>query len=154
VRFLYYDSIINIEKGKEITGVKTFSLSEEFFRGHFSKRASIPGIIFVEAMAQLLGWLIIYSNDFNLTAVLSVVEGARVPVNIRPGIIVEIRGTIVSTSERDSMGRASVYHNGIEIAGIKRILYSHFHKTNQDELIKRFCYYSGFSPGEIARKVT
>ncbi|MEO5357554.1 MAG: hypothetical protein H7844_09695 [Nitrospirae bacterium YQR-1] len=149
MRFLYYDSVSNIVKGKEIVGVKTFSLSEEFLRGHFSKRAVIPGVIFMEAMAQLLGWLIIYSNDFNLTAVLSLVEGVRVPFNIRPGISVDICGTIVSTSERDSMGRACVYHNGTEIARIDRILYSHFHKTDREELMQRFCYYSGYSPGEI-----
>jgi hypothetical protein len=32
MRFLYYDRINSIEKGKKIVGVKTFTLSEEFFR--------------------------------------------------------------------------------------------------------------------------
>lgn len=149
MRFLYYDRVSNIEKGKEISGVKTFSLSEEFLRGHFRKRAVIPGVIFVEAMAQLLGWLIIYSNDFNLSAIMTLVEGAMVPVNIRPGISVEIRGTIVSGSKNDTMGRTQVFHDGTEIARIERILFSHFHKVDKDELIQRFCYYSGFNPLEI-----
>ena len=55
MRFLYYDRIDNIEKGRSITGVKTFTLSEEFFRRHFTKQALVPGVIYVEAMAQLLG---------------------------------------------------------------------------------------------------
>ncbi|MBF0464007.1 MAG: hypothetical protein HQK88_10845 [Nitrospirae bacterium] len=151
MRFLYYDRVLNIEKGKEITGVKTFSLSEEFFRGHFSKRAVIPGVIFVEAMAQLLGWLIIYSNDFNLSAIMTLVEGAKLPVNVRPGISVVIRGTIVSGSKNDTMGHAQVFHEGNEIARIDRILFSHFHKTDKNELIKRFCYYSGFNTDEIKK---
>jgi 3-hydroxyacyl-[acyl-carrier-protein] dehydratase len=35
MRFLFYDKITEIEKGKSITGVKTFALSEEFHRGHW-----------------------------------------------------------------------------------------------------------------------
>ncbi len=143
MRFLYYDSITKIEKNKSITGIKTFTLSEEFLRSHFSKVAFVPGVIFIEAMAQLLGWLIIYSNDFKLSAIMSLVENVNISYNLRPGFKAEIHGEIISTSSRDSLGKAKILVDGKTIASMDRIIYSHFHKVSSGELEKLFNYYSG-----------
>ena len=143
MRFLFYDNVTHIEKGKSITGVKTFSLSEEFLRSHFSKVAFVPGVIFIEAMAQLLGWLIIYSNDFKLSTIISIVENVNISSNLRPGFKAEIQGEIVSTSSRDTLGKAKVLVDGKIIASIDRIIYSHFHKVSSGDLEKLFNYYSG-----------
>ncbi|MBF0345668.1 MAG: hypothetical protein HQL06_15750 [Nitrospirae bacterium] len=148
MRFLFYDSITEIEKGRTVSGVKTFALSEEFLRGHYSKKALIPGVIFIEAMAQLLGWLIIYSHDFKLSAILSLVEGVKVNSMLRPGLTAHIHGQLVSTSKMDSLGKAQVFVNGKEIASIQRIIFSHFHRIDSDELKKRFTYYSGLTLGQ------
>jgi 3-hydroxyacyl-[acyl-carrier-protein] dehydratase len=144
MRFLFYDAVTHIEKGKSITGVKSFSLSEEFLRGHYAKIAIVPGAIMIEAMAQLLGWLIIYSHDFRLTAIMSLIEDVTITSNLRPGFRAEIRGEIVSTSKRDSLGIAGIYVNDKCIASLNRIIYSHFHDVHPEELIKRFEYYSGW----------
>ena len=143
MRFLYYDKLFSIEKGKSIAGVKTFPLSEEYFRRHFSKDAFVPGVIFIEAMAQLLGWLIIYSHDFSLSSVMSLIEGVTVPAALRPGFSAEIRGELVSTSRRDSLGRAVMLVDNEKVASVDRIIFSHFHKVDRDDLIARFSYYSG-----------
>ncbi len=143
MRLLFYDEITKIERSKSIVGVKTFALSEEFFRGHFGKVALIPGVIFIEAMAQLLGWLIIASHDFKLSAIMFLIEGVNVPANLRPGFKAEIHGEIISMSKRDSLGRAKVFIDGKLVASIDRIIYSHFYKVDPDELLKRFRYYSG-----------
>lgn len=143
MRFLYYDKIMTIEKGRSITGIKTFALSEEFLRGHFKKIPVIPGVIYIEAMAQLLGWLVIYSHDFTLSAIMSLVEDASLSPRLRPGITAEIHGEIVSTSQRDSLGRAWITVEGETIASINRIIYSHVQKVNSSDLKKLFYYYSG-----------
>lgn len=143
MRFLFYDRVTEIEKGKSITGVKTFALSEEFHRGHFSKIALVPGVVLIEAMAQLLGWLIIYSHDFQFSAIMSLIEGVKVPTRLRPGVKADIQAEIISTSRRDSLGRAEVSVEGKPIASMNRIIYSHFHRINRDELMERFRYYSG-----------
>ena len=143
MRFLFYDRVTSIEKGKSIAGVKTFALSEEFHRGHFSKVALVPGVILIEAMAQLLGWLIIYSHDFKLSSIMSLVEDVKVSSNLRPGFKAEIQGEIISSSKRDSLGSACIYVDGEPIASMDRIIYSHFHKVNPDELKEKFRYYSG-----------
>lgn len=145
MRFLFYDSITHIEKNKSITGVKSFSLSEEFLRKHYAKKALVPGVIMIEAMAQLLGWLIIYSHDFRLSAIMSLVENANVTSTLRPGFTAEIRAELISTSIRDSLGRAEMLIEGKAIASIDRIIFSHIHSVNEDELKKRFAYYSGIA---------
>jgi 3-hydroxyacyl-[acyl-carrier-protein] dehydratase len=151
MRFLFYDGVVSIEKGKSIAGVKTFSLSEEFFRRHFSRNAFVPGVIFIEAMAQLLGWLIIYSHDFRLTSFMSLIESVTVPPGLRPGFSAEIRAELISTSRRDSLGSATVLVDNKRVASVERIIFSHYHKVDRDELIARFSYYSGI-PQDSLRK--
>lgn len=143
MRFLYYDKVNNIEKGNSITGVKTFTLSEEFFRKHFTKKALVPGVIYIEAMAQILGWLVIYSHDFKVSAIMSLVEGVTISSQLRPGFTAQLHGEIISTSRRDSLGRAWITVDGKVIASIDRIIYSHVHKVNSENLIRLFEYYSG-----------
>lgn len=147
MRFLFYDAVTRIEKGKTIEGVKTFALSEEIFRNHFSLRAAVPGVIFIEAMAQLLGWLITYSQDFRVSAAMILIEGVHVPPQMRPGFCAEIRGEILSSSRRDTMGRAEIWVERERIAGIDRILYSHFDRMSPRELRRLFQYYSGMETG-------
>jgi len=143
MRFLYYDSVTLIEKEKSITGIKTFTLSEEFLRGHFSKIAYVPGVIFIEAMAQLLGWLIIHSHEFKLSAIMSLVENTNIPFRLRPGFKAEIQGEIISTTKNDSLGKARILVDGKTIASMDRIIYSHFHNVNSENLKKLFSYYGG-----------
>lgn len=143
MRFLYYDSVTLIEKGKRIEGVKTFSLSEEFLRGHYRKVALVPGVIMIEAMAQLLGWLVIYSHGFDLSAIMSLIEGVAVTSDLRPGFTAAIHGELVSTSRRDSLGRARMYLDGRLVASVDRIIYSHVHRVDTEGLKRLFTYYSG-----------
>jgi 3-hydroxyacyl-[acyl-carrier-protein] dehydratase len=143
MRFLYYDKVNDIEKGKSITGIKTFTLSEEFFRGHFKKEALVPGVIYIEAMAQILGWLVIYSHDFKLSAIMSLVEDIKIPSKLRPGFTAELHGEIISTSRRDTLGKAWITVDGKLVASMDRIIYSHIHKVNSENLVRLFEYYSG-----------
>ena len=145
MRFLYYDRITEMSKGRSIVGIKAFPLSEEFFRRHFSRKAVVPGVIFIEAMAQLLGWLIVYSHDFKLSAIMSLVQDIELPPPMRPGFSAEIRGEIITTTKRDSLGRAEVYIDGRKVAVMNRIIYSHFRWTDPEELKSRFEYYSGIN---------
>jgi 3-hydroxyacyl-[acyl-carrier-protein] dehydratase len=138
-----------MEKGRSIIGVKTFPLSEEFYRGHFKKNALVPGVILIEAMAQLLGWLIIYTHDFKMSAIMSLIEDVRIPSDLRPGFKADIHCEIISTTKTDSLGSARMHIDGREIAVVKRIIYSHFYKVNPEELMRLFCYYSGFQKERI-----
>ncbi|HAM49559.1 MAG TPA: hypothetical protein DCP92_02250 [Nitrospiraceae bacterium] len=145
MRFLFYDSVTHIEKGISITGVKSFSLTEEFLRGHYAKRAIVPGVLLIEAMAQLLGWLIIYSHDFKLSTFLVLAEDAVVTPDLRPGFSAEIHAELISTSKRDSLGRVRMCVGGREIAHVNRIIYGHVSEVKPEDLRKLFGYYSGLN---------
>jgi 3-hydroxyacyl-[acyl-carrier-protein] dehydratase len=143
MRLLFYDRITALVPGESITGVKTFCLSEEYLRNHFRKEPLVPGVIYIEAMAQLLGWLVIRTHEFKLSAVMSLIEDVKMAPDLRPGFSAEISGTLVSTSKSDSLGSARMTVDGVEIASIGRIIYVHSGAADSDGLRALFRYYGG-----------
>jgi len=51
--FLLVDKVINLEPGKKGTGIKNVTINEEFFSGHFPEEPILPGVLIIEAMAQV-----------------------------------------------------------------------------------------------------
>ncbi len=57
--FLLVDRIIDMEEGKRIVGIKNVTINEPFFQGHFPGHPIMPGVLIVEAMAQVGGVLLL-----------------------------------------------------------------------------------------------
>ena len=55
--FLFVDSITEIELGERVVGVKNVTIDEPFFQGHFPGNPIMPGVLVIEAMAQVGGIL-------------------------------------------------------------------------------------------------
>ena len=55
--FLFVDRIVEIELGKSAVGLKNVTANEYFFKGHFPDNPIMPGVLIVEAMAQVGGVL-------------------------------------------------------------------------------------------------
>jgi beta-hydroxyacyl-ACP dehydratase FabZ len=53
--FLLVDRIIELEMGKRVVGIKSVTMNEPFFQGHFPGRPVMPGVLIIEAMAQTGG---------------------------------------------------------------------------------------------------
>ncbi len=59
--FLLVDRILEIEDGKRIVGMKNVTINEPFFQGHFPGHPIMPGVLIIEAMAQVGGMLLMGS---------------------------------------------------------------------------------------------
>jgi len=55
--FLLVDRITEIELGKRVVGLKNVTIDEPFFQGHFPDKPIMPGVLIIEAMAQVGGIL-------------------------------------------------------------------------------------------------
>lgn len=85
--FLLVDRVLEVEPGKSIVGIKNVTFNEPFFPGHFPGRPIMPGVLMVEAMAQVAGVLVYKSTqdtDNNLVYFMSI-EKAKFRKPVVPG---------------------------------------------------------------------
>ena len=61
--FLLVDRILEIEEKKRIVGLKNVTINEPFFQGHFPGHPIMPGVLIIEAMAQVGGMLLMGSVE-------------------------------------------------------------------------------------------
>ena len=61
--FLLVDRILQIESGKRAVAIKNVTANEAFFQGHFPARPVMPGVLMVEAMAQVAGVIVLSNPD-------------------------------------------------------------------------------------------
>jgi 3-hydroxyacyl-[acyl-carrier-protein] dehydratase len=64
--FLLVDRILEVEPDKHIVGLKNVTINEPFFVGHFPQSPIMPGVLIVEAMAQVAGILALLSTPENI----------------------------------------------------------------------------------------
>lgn len=64
MRYLLIDRITDLEEGKSIKGVKNVAMSEDMLEWHFPRNPIMPGVMMLEAMVQLAGWLTAAGSDF------------------------------------------------------------------------------------------
>ncbi len=56
--FALVDRVVSYEPGKTVTAIKNVTLNEPHFQGHFPDRPLMPGVLIVEAMAQVGGLIV------------------------------------------------------------------------------------------------
>ncbi len=84
---LLVDRIESVEGGRHITGIKNVTINEPFFQGHFPERAIMPGVLIVEAMAQMGGLMLLDSvgNPRDKQVYLMSIQKARFRRPVLPG---------------------------------------------------------------------
>jgi len=85
--FLLVDRILDYEKEKRIIGIKNVTFNEPFFQGHFPGRPIMPGVLIIEAMAQLGGVLLLQEHELkeNGLVYLAGIDNAKFRKTVIPG---------------------------------------------------------------------
>jgi len=89
--FLFVDEITALIPGKSASGLWRLTGTEDFFRGHFPGRPILPGVLMVEAMAQLGGIALLTDERYagNL-ALFGGIDKARFRRQVGPGDTLEM----------------------------------------------------------------
>ena len=84
--FLLVDKILELEEGKRAVGIKNVTANEEFFNGHFPDFPVMPGVLIIEALAQVgaVAMLIKDENRGRL-ALFAGIDHCRFKRQVRPG---------------------------------------------------------------------
>jgi 3-hydroxyacyl-[acyl-carrier-protein] dehydratase len=96
--FLLVDKIIDIDKGKSVTGIKNITFNEPQFMGHFPGSPVMPGVLIVESMAQVACILAIKSMDIesleNRLVYFMSIDSVKFRKIVSPGDVLYLKVTI------------------------------------------------------------
>ncbi|KPB05751.1 3-hydroxyacyl-ACP dehydratase FabZ [Bacillus sp. CHD6a] len=102
--FLLIDRIIEIEEGQRAIGIKNVTANEEFFNGHFPEFPVMPGVLIVEALAQV-GAVAMLKKEENKgrLAFFTGIDNCRFKKQVVPGD--QLRLEVEMTRVRGSIGK-------------------------------------------------
>ncbi len=112
--FLLVDRILEIEPGKRVVGIKNVTFNEEFFQGHFPGNPVMPGVLIVEAMAQVagVGLLGVLPEEVRKLLYLTGVDRCKFRRPVVPGDQLRIEADIVAVRSRLCKCRARATVDG------------------------------------------
>ena len=109
--FLLVDKIVEIEEAKRAVGIKNVTINEPFFQGHFPDYPVMPGVLIVEAMAQV-GAIAVLNMEANKGKIgfLAGLDKVRFKRQVKPGdqLRLEVEITRMKGPIGKGKGRATV----------------------------------------------
>lgn len=108
--FLLIDRVDELIEGKSAKGIKNVSINEYFFQGHFPEEPVMPGVLIIEAIAQL-GAIIVMTNPENKgkTAYFGGLDKVKFRQKVVPGDVLRIETEITKVKGYAGMGRGIAY---------------------------------------------
>lgn len=108
--FLLVDRVIEVEAGKSAVGIKNVTANEPFFPGHFPGQPIMPGVLIVEALAQV-GAIALLSEEENKgkLALFAGIDEVRFKKQVIPGDTLRLEVEIISMRRGIGKGKAVAY---------------------------------------------
>jgi len=108
--FLLVDKIIEIEEGKRAVGIKNVTINEPFFQGHFPGNPIMPGVLIVEAMAQVGAVSILAMEEYKgKLAVFTGIDNLRFKKQVVPGDTLRMEVTMIAMKRGIGKAKAEAY---------------------------------------------
>ena len=120
-KYLWFDSILEIEKGVKARAAKTVSPAESFFVDHFPRLPVVPGMLQLEGLIQLGTWLVNASNDFRYTTMPHSIKGVDLRKFVRPGDRLILEAEVCSIESEHATVKAKAMVDGKLVARVKEI---------------------------------
>lgn len=115
--FALVDRIVDGEPGVWARGIKCVTVNEPFFQGHFPQKHVMPGVLLIEAMAQVGGVAILsLPENRGKLAYLGRVRDARFKRQVAPGDVVEMECRLTKRRGPVGVGSCRATVNGQEAA--------------------------------------
>jgi 3-hydroxyacyl-[acyl-carrier-protein] dehydratase len=90
------DRVLEVEPGKRAVGLKNVTRNEPYFQGHFPGMAVMPGVMIIEAMAQVAGIMMLACPEYkNKIPFIAAIESARFYQPVVPGDTLIIEAVVV-----------------------------------------------------------
>lgn len=113
--FALVDRIVDGEPGKWARGIKCVTVNEPFFQGHFPQKHVMPGVLLIEAMAQVGGTAVLsLPENRGKLAFLGRVRDARFKRQVVPGDVVEMECVLIKRRGPVGIGRCRALVDGEE----------------------------------------
>lgn len=111
--FLLIDTIEEIEPGVRAVGKKCVSMNEPYFQGHFPGNLVMPGVLIIEALAQVGAVAMLAQESFKgKTAYFAGIQNARFREKILPGDVLMLETEIIKVKGPIGVGKAVATVNG------------------------------------------
>lgn len=122
--FLLVDKVVEIDEGKRAVGLKNVSANEPFFQGHFPQYAVMPGVLIVEALAQV-GAVALLSMEENKgrLAFFAGIDKCRFRRQVRPGDQLRLEVEIIRYRGKIGKGKGIATVDG-EVACESEIMFA------------------------------
>jgi 3-hydroxyacyl-[acyl-carrier-protein] dehydratase len=122
--FLLVDRVLEVEEGKRAVGIKNVSANEEFFNGHFPEYPVMPGVLIVEALAQV-GAVAMLKKEENRgrLAFFAGIDSCRFKRQVVPGDQLRLEVEIIRLRGSLGKGKATATVDG-EIACEAEIMFA------------------------------
>ena len=111
--FALVDRIVDGEEGKWAKGIKCVSVNEPFFQGHFPQYHVMPGVLILEALAQV-GAVVLLSLPENRGKIglFGGIKNARFRRQVTPGDVLELTCTILKEKAGVAVAEATAVVDG------------------------------------------